>query len=186
MGMLPESSSMSWPLPSSVSVTNYEKETIQYLWLQLISCDCQLHHIRLLVDDIWQGNPWISLLIWLHWWFFCVLASRTRPSEENTCWLSGLGVYQKLTFTNLYLSSTSHSRYHHHIPYFPHLCTRPELFASEWEVSVSQRSSLTTTMTSTVENFILHSYELLHPRILPWMPFCPLSLLPSITWMRQH
>lgn len=102
-------------------------------------------------------QPWISLLIWLHWWFFCVLASRTRPPEEDTCWLSGLGVYQKLTFTNLYLSSTSHSCYHHHhMPYYPHLCTRPELFASEWEVSVSQRSSLTTTMTSTVKNLMLH------------------------------
>lgn len=118
---------------------------------------------------------------------FCVLASRTRPPEEDNCWLSGLGVYQKFTFTNLYLSSTSHSRYHHHHHHFPHLCIRPELFASEWEVSVSQISSLTTTMISTVENFMLHSNELLHPRrILPWLPFCPLSLLPSITWMRQH
>jgi hypothetical protein len=80
------------------------EETIQYLWL---------HHVRLLVDGIWQGNPWISLLILLHWWFFCVLASRTRPPEEDTYCLSWLWVYQKLTFTNLHLNSTSHSHQHH-------------------------------------------------------------------------
>jgi hypothetical protein len=97
------------------------EETIQYLWL---------HHVRLLVDGIWQGNPLISLLILLHWWLFCVLASTTRPPEENTYCLSGLWVYKKLTFTNLHLNFTSHSHQHHLTPTPPpkKFTTFPYLF----------------------------------------------------------
>lgn len=115
-------------------------------------------------DQLWERNNMILMasthLLWLpalpckifgRWhltrqpmnlspYFVALMILLCSCIKDQTTWRGYLLArwvrsVEKLTFTNLYLNSTSHSHdhhHHHHMPYFPHLCTRPEFFASEW------------------------------------------------------